>query len=250
MQVVINNLLTNYELTGSGKLIVLVHGWGSDMKSLSSLQKELSKSYQTLSLDLPGMGGTSQPKENWDLGDFASFVSSAIKKLSPNEPYAIVGHSNGGAITVKMVATKLAKPHRLVLLASSGVRSSKATKKKALSAIAKVGKKSLFFLPKASQDRVKGKLYSSIGSEGLLIPELEQTFRNIVSEDIQDIAKSIKTPTLLVYGDSDTSTPPEYGEALVEAIPNSRLEVIAGAGHFVQLDKSHEVTKLIEEFLR
>jgi pimeloyl-ACP methyl ester carboxylesterase len=250
MQVVVDGLLTNYELSGSGKLVVMIHGWGSDIKSFGSLQRDLSKSYQTLSLDLPGMGDTSQPEDNWNLDDFASFVSNIISKLNLKNPYAIIGHSNGGAIAVKIVSKKLAKPQKLILLASSGVRDKQTAKKKVLATLAKTGKKSLLFLPKGSQDRVKNRLYSSIGSEGLLIPGLEQTFRNIVNEDIQDIARSIKVPTLLIYGESDTSTPPEYGEALASSIEKSKLKIIDGAGHFVQLDQPSRVISLVRRFLK
>jgi len=172
-----------------------------------------------------------------------------LKKLKLNKPYAIIGHSNGGAIAIKMVADKLISPEKLVLLASSGVRSTRGTRKKTLATLAKAGKKSVSFLPKSSQDKIKKRLYSSIGSEGLLIPELEQTFRNIVNEDVQSIAKLISTPTLLIYGESDSSTPPEHGRVLSNAIPEAKLEIINGAGHFVHIDRSEQINKLIKSFL-
>ncbi|MGH7193731.1 MAG: alpha/beta fold hydrolase, partial [Candidatus Saccharimonadales bacterium] len=95
MNVVVDNLLTDYSLSGKGRLVLLLHGWGDSSKGLAGLQRRLSDGYEVLALDLPGFGGTQAPADVWNLDDYARFVAAALKKLKLGQPYAVIGHSNG-----------------------------------------------------------------------------------------------------------------------------------------------------------
>ena len=100
MQVVVNNLLTEYNLSGSGKTVVLLHGWGDSMTGLDDLRLKLAKSFQVISLDLPGFGKSQTPSTSWGLDDYAKFVDDFLTKLELNAD-TIIGHSNGGAIAFR-----------------------------------------------------------------------------------------------------------------------------------------------------
>lgn len=249
MQVVVDEILTNYAIEGSGNNILMLHGWGDSLITFNILAKNLSTKYRVIRLDLPGFGGSETPKEVYDLEKYALFVSNFLDKIDNKDVYAVIGHSNGGAIAIKAVSESTIKPKKLILIASSGVRSTYSGRKKVLRLAAKTAKFPTKLLPKKSQDKLKKKAYGAIGSDLFVAENLQETFKKVISEDIVEQAKNIKVPTLLIYGDSDTATPPNYGEMFEKQINNSKLEIISGAGHFVHQTNNREVETIISKFL-
>lgn len=68
--------------------------------------------------------------------------------------------------------------------------------------------------------------------------------------NIMNRLNEIKLPTLIICGSEDQLIPVKYSEYLKDNIPNSRLEVIADAGHMVMLERPKEFNKILEEFIR
>jgi pimeloyl-ACP methyl ester carboxylesterase len=249
MQVIVDGLLTTYEVTGSGKLIVLLHGWADSHQGFKDLQQELSKKYKVLSLDLPGFGNTQRPKIPWNLDNYAHFVHDVIDKLDYEKLYAIVGHSNGGGIAIRAVGEQILSPERLVLLAPAGIRSGNSIRKSTLKAIAKTGKVATLWMPYSYRKKLRSRLYGVVGSDMLIVPEMQETFKRTVSQDIQADARNLKIPTLLIFAENDRAVPLSNGQRLRSLIPYAKLEVLSQAGHFVHLEQPEKVRNLIEEFL-
>ena len=59
----------------------------------------------------------------------------------------------------------------------------------------------------------------------------------------------VTQPTLLVFGGADRVLPSGYRRRFQEALPQARLEVVAGAGHLVDLDAPQTLADLIDRFL-
>ncbi len=249
MQIVIDQLLTNFQREGNGSIVLLLHGWGDSLNTFNSIQPELAKFYDVISLDLPGFGQSQAPKEAWNLDNYAKFVDSFVKKLNINV-YTIIGHSNGGAIAIEGIATKVLSADKLILLASSGVRPAKTIKKSTFKFVAKVGKIATFWLPNKKRQDLRTKLYGAAGSDMLVAPGLKESFKLIVNQDITSVASQVTIPTLLVYGAEDQSTPTSDGQKLSSLIYNSKLEILPQAGHFVHQDQAEQVLAKIKEFLQ
>jgi pimeloyl-ACP methyl ester carboxylesterase len=60
---------------------------------------------------------------------------------------------------------------------------------------------------------------------------------------------SIATPTLVIAGSEDTSTPPDSMRELASAIPGARFQLIEGAGHLSNLEKPFAFTDALVAFL-
>ena len=58
---------------------------------------------------------------------------------------------------------------------------------------------------------------------------------------------AIDTPTLVIAGEQDPSTPPEHGELIASLIPGARFEVIAQAAHLANVERPDEFNQLLEE---
>lgn len=249
MNVVVDGLMTNYQKLGKGKVVVLLHGWGDSAKSFSKIIEDLQDSYTVLALDLPGFGGTQTPEHAWGLEDYAGFVANWLKKIDIEQVHALIAHSYGGSMAIAGLGNGILKADKLVLLASSGVRSGKRLRKKLLKAGAKAAKGPLYLLPPSRRQKLRRKFYESVGSDLTLLPHMELTFKRIIGEDVQSAATQIKIPALLLYGTRDNDTPLKDGRILHRALSNSELKVIDGAGHFLHQEQPAKITEAIRLFL-
>ena len=59
----------------------------------------------------------------------------------------------------------------------------------------------------------------------------------------------IAAPTLILVGESDIADVQAYAGAIEAGIPGARREVIAGAGHLIQLEKPAELARDVESFI-
>lgn len=248
MNIVVQDLLTNYEIKGQGRQVLLLHGWGDNLKGIAGLQNQLSANFQTVSVDLPGFGATQPPAGVWDLDNYAAFLQQFIEKLKL-EPYAVIGHSNGGALAIRSIAINKLAPEKLILLASSGIRSGRSAKRLIFKIIAKTGSAATYFLPADVRDKLRKQLYGAAGSDLLVVEHLQETFKKTVRQDVQADAAKLKLPTLLIFAVGDRAVPLADGKTYNRLIANSRLEIIEESGHFVHLDQPQQVGRLIGEFL-
>jgi pimeloyl-ACP methyl ester carboxylesterase len=62
--------------------------------------------------------------------------------------------------------------------------------------------------------------------------------------------KEIELPTLIICGLEDQVTPVKYSEYLKNNIPNSRLEIIADAGHMLMLERPEEFNERLKKFVK
>jgi pimeloyl-ACP methyl ester carboxylesterase len=251
MQIIVQDLLTHYQRQGSGKTILLLHGWADRLETFEQIVPELALSYDVIALDLPGFGRTQAPHEVWNLDNYSDFLQAFVKKLNITQLHAVIGHSNGGALAIRALATEHLVTDKLVLLSASGVRDTGKLGRAVTKTIAKTGKVMAFWLPKTTKQKLQKKLYGTIGSDMLVAPHLQETFKLTVRQDVQKDAAKLKIPALLVYGDQDKATPVnQVGERFLKLISNSRLETISGADHFVHQADSARVSQLILEFLK
>lgn len=249
MQVVVRSLMTTYEKAGAGPTVLLLHGWGDSKETYKMLVGDLKNDFTLIALDLPGFGQTQAPLEAWGLDDYAQFVADFLKKIAVDDVHAFVGHSNGGAIAIRGLAAKTLTANKLVLLASAGVRNTFKGRKKALRLIAKSAKILTHPLPQRVQVNLKKRVYRTVGSEMFVAEHLQETFKRIVEDDVVADTANILIPTLLLYGDHDTATPPSFGKRFKENLPHGELHIIPDAGHFVHQDQPQKVHKFVAGFL-
>jgi len=248
VQVIVDNLPISYTVSGKGRAILMLHGWGDSSATFAQLSKSLGSEYMCISLDLPGFGSSGIPTEDLQLSDFADYVTKFLEKIGVADIYAMIGHSNGGAIAISGLASGRLSTEKLILLASAGVRDDQRFKKTVLKSASKTVKFATKILPQTAREKLRKKSYQAIGSEMFVNEDMQETFKNIVGHDVQQEASKLTFPTLLIYGREDTATPTRYGQILSASIKGSKY-VEVEAGHFVHIDKPDEVVGLIKDFL-
>ena len=249
MQAIVNNLLTSYEKVGKGPVILMLHGWGDNSATFKVITEALKSKYSLILVDLPGFGRTAAPKDNWGLNEYCDFVAEFLNNINEKNIYAVIGHSNGGAIAIRGLANSIWQTNKLVLLASSGIRDNYKGRRKAQRAAAKAAKLMVAPLPKRLKSKIKKRAYKAIGSDMFVAEHMQETFKKVVTDDVLEDAQKLNIPTLLVYGANDTATPKEYGELFHVAIKGSDLKIVDETGHFLHHENPDLINKYLIEFL-
>lgn len=249
MNIIVDGLLTNYSRQGKGTPLLMLHGWGDQLETFNQLATHLDKDYEIIRLDLPGFGKSQPSKSAWGLSEFAQFIGHFLEKIEV-KPTVILGHSNGGAIAIIGLSSNKLQAGKLILLSSAGIRSTQKTRKLVWQAVAKTGKVVTAMLPRGTRQSLRSRLYHSVGSDLMVAPHMEATFKRIVNEDVQAYAASLRLPTLIINGADDTATPPEFARIFNQSIDGSSIFIVDGADHFIHQSDPEKITGIIKEFLR
>ena len=95
---VIKGIRTNYTQYGEGQDIVLLHGWGQNIKVMEPLAKRLN-GYRITIIDLPGFGLSEEPPTSYSVSDYADYVHELLESLEIKNPI-LIGHSFGGRVSI------------------------------------------------------------------------------------------------------------------------------------------------------
>lgn len=248
MKIIVQNMATEYRDEGSGPAMLFLHGWQDNLHTFDSLVPLLSGDCRIVRLDLPGFGQSEAPRTAWHIDDYAGFVAEFIKKTGISVD-VLIGHSLGGRIALKGMASKTLDAQKIVLIASAGIAERNTFRILFFRRLAKIGRFVTAVPPFGFfREALRRRLYQRLESDYLSAGPLKETFLNIINQDLSDSAKAITKPVLLIWGSEDRETPLRDGQRLATLIPGAALEVISGAGHFVHQEKPQEVAGLIRKF--
>jgi pimeloyl-ACP methyl ester carboxylesterase len=72
----------------------------------------------------------------------------------------------------------------------------------------------------------------------------------LFSRQLPHLLKTVQAPALLIWGSEDRVVPIDSAHQYRDALPNARLEVIEGAGHYVEYEEPETVARLIAAHIR
>jgi pimeloyl-ACP methyl ester carboxylesterase len=246
----VGDLDTHFSVSGEGRPVVLLHGWGTSAESLGPIAKALEDRFQVYALDLPGFGWTPAAATTWGTWEYASYVEAFMDRVGI--PVAgLVGHSFGGRIALALAARWPERVRNLVLVASAGIRPRRGLLYHVKVGVAKLAKP-LFSLPLWGRlgERIVAGIYGRIGSRDYRnAGPMRATLVKVVAEDLRGILSSIRVPTLIIWGDRDQEVPFSSMQIMARGIQGSRLEVLEGAGHFPFVDSPDRFGRLVKDFL-
>ena len=246
MQVVVANILLNYQILGNkrGRPILILHGWGRTLNEWVPVGKKLSEKYRVILLDLPGFGGSSlPPKKKFDIYSYQKVVKKFIKKLGIKN-VTLMGHSFGGKIGIVLTA-KSNLVNRLILVNSSGVES-KSLMIRVFNSLTSNMKPLIQILPEGMQ----GKIISAIASQDYLESgKLRESFIQTVNQDVSAEARRINCPTMIVWGENDKEVPVSSAKKLDKLIQRSVLRIIWNSGHNPHLTHPEKFLNLLREYI-
>ena len=245
MNIEVGGIGVNCRIQGEGEWLLLLHGWGADLRCFDRIFRDFSASFRVAALDLPGFGLSGDPDGEWGVGDYAAFVTKFMDKLGIDHA-TLLGHSFGGRISIKLASSPATagRIDRLILTGSAGLRRKRPLRGRIRGALFRTlsrlfpGLREKFARKFASRDYLAA------------TPLMRRCLIKAVSEDLAPLLPSIRKPTLLVWGADDAETPVADGHTMHRLIPGSRLEVLENAGHFAFLNHPDEFSGLMKGFLR
>ena len=262
-----------YRDEGTGPLLVLLHGWGSNTDLFDGIYRFASAKYRVIGPDLPGAGKSEEPGEPMDLDDYVSFVVSFVRAVAPEEKeITFLGHSHGGRVLIHMSAMMAVRDAggqvpdalapalagadfritRMILVDSAGIVPEKTAAQKRKSAryrfykafITNTGIVKLFpGVLDALQRRFGSADYAAAS------PVMRKTMVQVVNADLTQEMPSVTMPVLLIWGDKDTATPLSDGQRMEKLMPGAGLAVIPGVGHFSFLENPYHFDRILGSFL-
>lgn len=261
------SLTLNYEVTGEGPDVVLVHGLGlSSMKTWVKQVPELSKHFRVHTYDVRGFGQSDNPDGKFSVQQHAYDLHALLRTLGLRQ-VVLVGFSMGGWISQQFTLDHPEMVRGLVLsCTTSGLRPEGARR----------------FVERAAKVEVTGtaalaeeQILNTFAVESLQDqPELIDFYRRNFLDPRENNPASyaamfralsvthwtpqldrIHCPTLVVCGDADKgitrgNTPTDAAEVLHQGIPGSRLHVIKQGGHYAHLERPAEWNAMIINFIK
>ena len=237
-----------YGNSNSNNTIIILPGWGNNRKTWDYFINFFSDYFTIYIFDYPGFGNTIFPNHNLTIYDYAKVFKDFIIGKNIHNPI-IIGHSFGGRLIILLNHLYHLNFKKIILMDSAGIKnfSFKKTFRKYLY---KFLKKLKFFFK--DNEKYLHKLLSCFGSTDFknINPAMQKTFINIVNTNLIKYIPSIKSETLIIWGEYDTETPFKDAIKFNKLIHNSYLIPIDNAGHFPYLEYPSLINNIIFEYLK
>ena len=248
MDVIANGIRLQYFESGSGYPVVCIHGNGLSTEMWRHLVPALSQRYRTIAYDLRGMGKSEAPGKrgvtytNEDHGqDLEGFLDALGGFVAMR--FAIDRPDRVSAMVLVNTSAKMEGPTALSVPKWAPIVEAEGIEPLLDGAMDR------WFLERVHREQPEViELYRKILGAN---PPMgcAANSRGILQLDLRSELDQIKSPTLLVAGQEDKSTPPGDHELMAERIPGARLVVVPDASHTVPEEQAEEFRRTTLEFL-
>ena len=234
------------EVTGSGRPLILMHGWGCDHSTVRSIAATAALTHTVYNIDFPGFGASEEPAEVWGVERYTRLIES--EKL---ESPVLVGHSFGGRVAILFASRN--KADKVILVDAAGIKPRRTLKYYLKVYSFKAGKKFWELIlgkekAQARIDRMRARRGSSDYAGAS--PMMRRILSKVVNEDLTDRLPLISAPALLIWGENDTATPLSDAKKMARLIPDSGLVSFPGCGHYSFLDNPGQFRAVLSSFLK
>jgi pimeloyl-ACP methyl ester carboxylesterase len=259
-----------------------VHGLGGAATNWTDFAGLLAVRFEGWALDLPGFGQSAPPRR-YSMQRHVQAVVDVLEWIvarpgpGQGEPVHLAGNSLGGLVTVVVAARRPDLVATLTLIsAAMPVYRVPAALDRAVALVLLPGIPALASRRLAAvspEQRVRGLLQMCFGDPGRVPPErvaeaveearrrdeqpwagqaLTRSLRGLMTSYLRvgranawRMARSIRVPALVVWGDRDRLVDPRLAPRLAAALPDSRLQVQAGVGHLAMLEAPEPTARAV-----
>lgn len=255
---------------GSGRPVVLIHGWPLSGPSWSDLTPVLAnEGYRVITYDRRGFGQSGKPgaASSYDYDTLTSDLEALVTELDLQDA-SLVGFSMGGGEVARYVGTYGEDRLRSVVLAGAippCLLKDDDHPDGALDLDTVAGmQEQLRADPPAFFDAFTTNFFSANGELKVTEEQRQDALALAAEADVHAAAECIRSwvtdfsgdlakvtvPTLVVHGDSDAIVPIEVsGRRTHEAVPGSELVVIKDGPHGINTSHAEEFNRAVVGFL-
>lgn len=260
----------HYEDHGTGKPVVLIHGWPLSGRSWEAQVPALVEAgYRVVTYDRRGFGGSSQPFDGYDYDTFADDLDAVLTALDLREA-TLVGFSMGGGEVVRYIARHGTDRVAKAVLAAAvppylfksddnpdgglddatieafetGVRTDR---------IAFLDEFTRNFFAAGTRTDLVSEPFRLYNRDIAAFASPKGTLDCIAAfgrTDFRGDLEKVDVPTLVIHGDSDAIVPFEVsGKRSAEAIEGSTLVVVEGGPHGLNATHPQQFNQALLDFL-
>ena len=254
------------EIRGEGLPVVLLHGWGMNLRVWDPLAQALGERFRLIAVDLPGHGHSPWRPQYTTARQQVQWISETAAALVGRGPYVLLGWSLGAQLALQWAAGRAERLEHLVLLAATprfaaapdwpcgappgrlerlaaGLRNDY---RRTLSEFLELQVRG-----STSGEAVLEQLRAALFSHGEARPEALCAGLDILREtDLRAVVGDIRTPALVVAGQYDRVVLPASSQALAKNMPRARYVEIRRAAHAPFLSHTGEIAALMTGFLQ
>jgi pimeloyl-ACP methyl ester carboxylesterase len=254
----VDGLEIAYERVGEGPPIVLVHGAAAESRMWQPQLTALADELTVVAWDEPGAGRSSDVPASFGLPDYARCLAALIAALELG-PAHVAGLSWGGTVVLELYRQHAELVVTLILVDTyAGWKGS--LPEEEVRARVELYRR-VVAQPADEFDPTPPGLFAG-APPAEFVPLLEEmaadvrresmsTALSVMAEaDQRDLLPRIAVPTLLIWGEADARSPLSIARQFEQAIPDTKLVVIPGAGHVSNLEQPEAFNDAIREFCR
>lgn len=258
-RVAVNGVNLAVDARGQGPAILFIHGYPFDHGIWEHAVANL-EGWMRIAPDLRGMGQSDAPDLGYSMSTYAEDLLALLTTLGVDR-VVLCGLSMGGYIAFEMLRRARERVRALVLMDTRAEPDTPEVRKARDAASAQVregGAEAIArgMLPKLLSERTRGEK-----------PQLsDRVYRMMAATPVAGILGAIGAmrerpdsfpllstltgmPAVVMVGDDDEITPVDRAQAMVEALPNASLSIVAGSGHIPPMERPEITTALLSRFL-
>lgn len=254
---------------GTGRPVVLIHGWPWNADSWTPQVEALrAAGYRVITYDRRGFGRSDKPLIGYTYESLSDDLSALMEELDLHDA-TLVGFSMGGGEVASYCARKGVARLRSVVFASSVTPFMSHRKDNPDGPLTAAQATKMAASLTTNQDSFYEQMMTEVFSvDGRLAVSEEQRQHALAmcgeaskpaalacmaafgGTDFREDLPKVTVPALVVHGDSDATVPFEgSGRRTHEALPDSRLHVIAGGPHAIPVSHAEEFNEVLLAFL-
>ncbi|MBT0654638.1 alpha/beta fold hydrolase [Geomobilimonas luticola] len=254
----------HYEVSGTGRPLVLVHGWAAS-GAFWRFQEPLAESCRLVTVDLRGHGRSSSPASGYGLADLTDDIAALFDELDLTDA-VLLGWSLGAQVALAAFPHLRQRLAGLVLiggtprftLADGYDYGLPPAEPRGMGAgIRRDFQKTMggFFRRMFAAGELSREQENRLAREIVIPGRLPEprvalaTLDILSTADLRDTLQAIDLPVLLIHGGADTICLPAASRYMANHLPHARLVEMAGAGHAPFLSRPEECNRLLAAFL-
>lgn len=256
----------HYTCVGHGPDVLLIHGWASSGRMWSPLMRALQPTARLWAVDLYGFGASPRPLDGPmpDVNLHTRMVADFCDQHGIR-PAAVIGHSMGGMLTLKLALTRPDLARGLVLISAvvTGRYGHPINLNKLVASewgnFAMAKSKPLWML--AQSDVLAALLstpwYMSEADRRRTMEDFQRTswqaaifaLLSIARENLETHLSSLPNPALIIVGAKDFTVPPDESRLAARRLRDSRLLELPDSHHHPLEEQPERVIEAVRQFL-
>lgn len=264
-QVIVKGVPIHYESRGSGRAMIMIHGFTLDRRSLVGCMEPVfagGAGWRRIYFDLPGMGATPGSGAISSSDDMLDVVLWFIDAVIPGERFSLVGQSYGGYLARGVLARRTARIDGMALICPVVVaerakrdlpRHAVISTDETLLASLKGTEADAFAANFVVQNRATWQRFQAELLPG--IRRADQAFlegiarRYALSFDPDATARPFQKPVLVLAGRQDSDVGYRDQWRMSENFPRVTFAMLDRAGHGLAIEQADLLTSLAREWL-